>query len=53
MPTAGRTGLAHLLVGSVAEKVVRHATVPVLVLRGTRPGRTPRSRPRARTARRR
>ncbi len=33
MTTLGRTGLAHLLVGSVAEKVVRHAPVPVLTLR--------------------
>jgi nucleotide-binding universal stress UspA family protein len=32
MATAGRTGLAHLLIGSVAEKVVRHATVPVLTV---------------------
>jgi nucleotide-binding universal stress UspA family protein len=31
--TAGRTGLAHLLIGSVAEKVVRHAPVPVLTFR--------------------
>lgn len=31
--THGRTGLAHLLVGSVAEKVVRHAPCPVLTLR--------------------
>ncbi len=29
----GRTGLAHALVGSVAERVVRHATCPVLVVR--------------------
>ena len=37
MATEGRTGLTHLLIGSVAEKVVRHALVPVLVLRaGTR-----------------
>ena len=35
MSTAGRTGLAHLLIGSVAEKVVRHATCPVLTLRET------------------
>ena len=34
MATSGRTGLAHFLIGSVAEKVVRHATVPVLTLRG-------------------
>jgi universal stress protein A len=33
MSTAGRTGLPHLLIGSVAEKVVRHARVPVLTLR--------------------
>jgi len=30
MATHGRTGLAHILVGSVAEKVVRHSSVPVL-----------------------
>jgi len=33
MPTHGRSGLAHLLIGSVAEKVVRHASCPVLTLR--------------------
>jgi nucleotide-binding universal stress UspA family protein len=32
MTTVGRTGLGHFLMGSVAEKVVRHATVPVLTL---------------------
>jgi nucleotide-binding universal stress UspA family protein len=32
MTTIGRTGLSHLLMGSVAEKVVRHATTPVLTL---------------------
>ncbi|MEQ1506212.1 MAG: universal stress protein [Myxococcota bacterium] len=31
--THGRTGLSHALLGSVAERVVRGATVPVLVLR--------------------
>jgi universal stress protein A len=30
MCTRGRTGVPHLVIGSVAEKVVRHATVPVL-----------------------
>lgn len=35
MSTAGRTGLPHLLIGSVAERVVRHASVPVLTLRAT------------------
>jgi nucleotide-binding universal stress UspA family protein len=33
MSTAGRTGLSHLLIGSVAEKVVRHSPGPVLTLR--------------------
>lgn len=33
MSTTGRTGLAHLLIGSVTEKVVRHSPVPVLTLR--------------------
>ena len=32
MSTHGRTGTAHALVGSVAERVVRLARVPVLVL---------------------
>ena len=31
--THGRTGLKHLLIGSVAERVVRHSAVPVLTLR--------------------
>lgn len=31
--THGRTGLSHMLIGSVAEKVVRHAPCPVLTLR--------------------
>ncbi len=33
MGTLGRTGLSHLLMGSVAEKVVRFASCPVLVVR--------------------
>ena len=40
LSTHGRTGLSHLLMGSVAEKVVRHSPIPVLIvkpetLRGT------------------
>jgi universal stress protein A len=31
--THGRTGLSHVILGSVAEKVVRHAPCPVLVAR--------------------
>lgn len=34
--THGRTGLAHILMGSTAERVVRHAPCPVLTLRHTR-----------------
>jgi len=45
MSTAGRTGVARLLIGSVAEKVVRHSPVPVLTLRAA-------VRARARTRRR-
>jgi len=33
MGTHGRTGLTHVLIGSVAEKVVRHAPCAVLVVR--------------------
>lgn len=35
MSTHGRTGLTHILMGSVAEKVVRLAPCPVLVTRGS------------------
>lgn len=35
MGTRGRGGLGHLLIGSVAEKVVRHAPCPVLTIRAT------------------
>lgn len=35
LATHGRTGLKHLLMGSVAENVVRSATCPVLTVRGT------------------
>jgi nucleotide-binding universal stress UspA family protein len=33
LATHGRTGLAHVLLGSTAERVVRHSLVPVLTLR--------------------
>lgn len=33
LSTHGRTGLKHAFLGSVAEKVVQHATCPVLVVR--------------------
>lgn len=33
LPSHGRTGLRHLLIGSVAERVVRLARCPVLVLK--------------------
>ncbi len=35
MGTHGRTGLGHLLLGSIAERVVRTATCPVLTTRET------------------
>jgi nucleotide-binding universal stress UspA family protein len=49
MATQGRTGLPHLLIGSVAERVVRHATKPVLTVRAGRrgAGRVPRRSGRA------
>jgi len=34
MGTHGRSGLAHVFMGSVAERVVRHAACPVLTLHG-------------------
>jgi universal stress protein A len=33
MSTHGRGGVAHLVIGSVAEKVIRHAPCPVFVIR--------------------
>jgi nucleotide-binding universal stress UspA family protein len=40
MGTHGRTGLKHVLIGSVAERVVRLAPCPVLVTRGTIPAQS-------------
>jgi len=36
MATHGRTGLAHVLLGSVAEKVVQHSDIPVLTIKPVR-----------------
>jgi nucleotide-binding universal stress UspA family protein len=33
IPTHGRSGVAHVLFGSVAEKVVRSANCPILTIR--------------------
>lgn len=33
MSTHGRTGLANLVLGSVATKVLAHSKIPVLLLR--------------------
>jgi nucleotide-binding universal stress UspA family protein len=30
--THGRTGLKHLLMGSVAEHIIRHSSIPVMVV---------------------
>ena len=35
MGTHGRTGMAHVVMGSVAERVLRKAPCPVLTVRGT------------------
>jgi len=35
MATHGRTGLSHVFLGSVTEKILRKATCPVYVVRGT------------------
>jgi len=37
MSTHGRTGLRHILMGSVAEQVVRLAPVPVLTVKSDGP----------------
>ena len=40
LSTHGRTGLSHILVGSVTERVVRHAPCPVLSIRPKAMGKT-------------
>jgi nucleotide-binding universal stress UspA family protein len=40
--TRGLTGLKHVVLGSVAERVVRHAPCPVLAVKEGDPGGTPR-----------
>ena len=42
MATHGRTGLSHLLMGSVARRVIRTAACPVLTIPGLRSRSTPR-----------
>lgn len=37
MSTHGRTGLDHILLGSVTEKVIAHALCPVLAIPATKP----------------
>jgi universal stress protein A len=48
MSTHGRTGLSHVLMGSVAERVVRTAACPVLTVRAHRPRARRRAARRAR-----
>ncbi len=43
MPSHGRSGLPRLLIGSVAERVVRLAHCPVLILRGLSGKRGPKT----------
>lgn len=44
MSTHGRTGLSHVLMGSVAERVVRTAACPVLTVPGRTSGKATRTR---------
>ena len=45
MGTHGRTGISHLLFGSVAEHVLRHARCPVLTIRDRDPNEPPLTQP--------
>ena len=44
MSTHGSTGLAHILIGSVADRVVQHASCPILLLRALPPEKRRRRR---------
>ncbi|HEY6952252.1 MAG TPA: universal stress protein [Bacteroidota bacterium] len=44
MATHGRSGLAHVLMGSVAEKVIQHSPVPVLAVKPDYPARSLRAK---------
>lgn len=46
MGTHGRSGIRHLLQGSVAEYVVRHARCPVTVVRDSADRQSPLTEPR-------
>ena len=41
MTTHGRTGMKRWFIGSVAEEVLRHASVPVLLVRAAEPDKNP------------
>jgi universal stress protein A len=43
LATHGRTGIAHFVLGSVGEAVVRRASCPVLTIRGERRAHIPRA----------
>lgn len=45
MGTHGRTGLRHLLFGSIAEYVLQHARCPVVTIRDRHPNETPLQQP--------
>lgn len=45
MPTHGRTGFSRLILGSVAEEVLRHAPCPVLAIRASAPKTEPATAP--------
>ena len=45
IPTRGNTGLKHLLLGSTSERVVRHASCPVLVIKPEARPKRSRNRP--------